>query len=50
MLNRADKTDVSRRHALMLVVTRVAACYPAIKPVLVYAPPIRFAHDLEKRR
>jgi hypothetical protein len=49
MLNRANKTDVSRHHALMLVVTRVA-CYPAIKAVLVYAPPIRFAHDLEKRR
>jgi drug/metabolite transporter (DMT)-like permease len=44
MLNNADQTDASLRHALMLVVTLVAAgSYPAIKAGLVYAPPIRFA-------
>ena len=41
MLNSAYRRDGSLRHALMPVLTLVAAaCYPAIKDGLVYAPPI----------
>jgi hypothetical protein len=52
MLNSAYQRDVLLRHALMPVGTLVAAaaCYSAIRAGLVYAPPIRFAHELEKGR
>jgi hypothetical protein len=52
MLKSTNQKDVSLRRASIPVVTLVAAAafYPAIKAGLVYAPPIRFAHDLEERR